>query len=258
MINRKKRRKINEKNSTNIKDKNNLFNLIEKEDIEGIKKILNKNNKIIDLQNEKKLTPIALASLKGNSKIIKELIKLKANIESKNGLNEETPLMLVAQMGKEENEKYEIIKTLISFGADINSKDKNGYTILVKILQKKEDCIIHWLQEFDSYKKYDMVNFLIELKADINSINGPLNETPIMLAIKKYNNMFGEIDVNVENIEKLIKNGANLNLKNKENKTVMDILIEVMANYHDNIKYYDPIQIARLLEIYDIILRKNK
>jgi len=110
--------------------------------------------------------------------------------------NHFTPLMLAIK-----NENIKIIKYLIEYGANINKRNKNGYTPLIVAIKKK--------------KNNDIVKYLIDNGADVNqrTVNG---DSPLMEACKKRNKPV---------IKYLIKNGAEINIENKEGETPLTISI---------------------------------
>ena len=107
------------------------------------------------------------------------------------------------------------VKELISSGADINHKDKNGWTPLHFAAQAKASTV---------------ALLLIDAGAEIDAQNIHGN-TPLWVAIINYK---GD-DSNV--IELLLKRGANPHIKNNAGKTPIE-LAKLIANY-DVAKYFN-------------------
>lgn len=94
--------------------------------------------------------------------------------------------------------EIENVKNLIEMGADINSKDRQGNTIL------------HWLARWD---QDEFIRFLIEQGADVNTQNKD-GFTPLHLAAQ-----WGQLDV----AKVLINNGANINAESNKGYRPLDL-----------------------------------
>jgi ankyrin repeat protein len=100
------------------------------------------------LEFQKHLSPLEIATIKNHPAIIKSLLEAKANINERNlfGL---TLLMRAAKNGS-----YDALKVLLEEKADINRKDINGFTALMYAAQTK---------------KTKIVTLLVENKADVKA-----------------------------------------------------------------------------------------
>ena len=94
------------------------------------------------------------------------------------------------------------VKDLINRGADVNTKDKNGKTILHIAIENNYE---------------DIVKFLIQNKADVNIKDNDGN-TPLHLAVKNGNDFI---------VKLLLKAGAKKDIKNNEGKTPLDLAKEI-------------------------------
>jgi ankyrin repeat protein len=107
----------------------------------------------VDLKNREGITPLHLASLFGNSRIIDRLIKAGADPKQK-GPAGETMLMLAARNGSPD-----AIKSLVAAGADVNAKEPiRGTTALMWAVEQRHPAA---------------VNALLQSKADFSAKSGP-------------------------------------------------------------------------------------
>lgn len=100
-------------------------------DIDGVKKCLERNPKLINARNADGRTPLHEAALEGQMEIVEFLLSRKAemNLQDKKG---QTPLHLAAKEGF-----MKVIKLLIDNKAELNIKDDNGKTPLAIAVAKK-------------------------------------------------------------------------------------------------------------------------
>jgi len=139
----KKENPLKEKFSSIIKllkkNENFLIKLIEKKDLEEIKRLLKEDKNInINKKNNSKNTALIIASCMGYTQIVKLLLKYNADIEEKNNYGM-TALMLATKYGR-----FEEVKLLLERGANINKNNNNGDTALMIansnwLSSKKED-----------------------------------------------------------------------------------------------------------------------
>ncbi|MEI0604084.1 ankyrin repeat domain-containing protein [Brachyspira alvinipulli] len=169
---------------------------------------------------------------KGDMKALEKLIKDDTDLNKQ--YDKITPLGLAAAR----NDK-EMVKFLVEKGADINLEDGYGYTPLIISMK---------------YRNIDLVKDIIDLKPDLNAICSATGDTPLTYLVREvwfgtdacYYMIKNGADVNKKNkdgdtplivavknvvgsygmLGVIINMGADYNIKNKEGKTAMDIVIE--------------------------------
>ena len=160
-------------------------------------------------------TALMGASMNGRLDIVENLIKQGADVNIKNS-NRETALILASRCGY-----LEIVKCLIENKADIDVQDELGATALI------------WAS---GGRYLEIVKYLIENGADVNIKNNK-NETALIKVIISCIKTFEE---NKDDMTKkhaalnrcfkivkcLIENGADVNIKNNEGKTALDLAEE--------------------------------
>ncbi len=166
---------------------------------------------------------LILASEAGHEDIVKELVAVGADVNSK-AKGDVTPLIMASRSGHDD-----IVRILIASGADVNAKDKDNYTVLyyateadnieiVKLLlvsrvaintKVKDDGTALILASSNGYT--DIAKELIEAGADVNAQNKEGNT-----ALMSVSN-----NGNIEIVRSLIKAKANLNSQNKEGDTAL-------------------------------------
>lgn len=148
----------------------------------------------IETRDNNGLTPIMKASSKGYLEICKLLLNYGANVNSSDN-DGCTPLMYSLAFNN-----YDIAKLLLENGADPNQREKKGISPLNLTIIDNNKCI-------DDIKK--ICKLLFDHEADINT---KLNVIPLLL-ITTY--------IKPELIDFLVENGANVNIKSKDNRTVL-------------------------------------
>jgi len=126
----------------------------------------------------------------GNKERIELFIKAGTDVNAKDN-NGDTALMRASA-----DDNFGVVKLLIEKGADANSKDNDGYTALM-FASSKGDLAVATL--------------LIKKGADVNASNNA-GETALMLASLK-----GNFDM----AQLLIKKGADVNAKSNNGKTAL-------------------------------------
>ena len=181
-----------------------LIKAIKNNNIEIVKSLINKD--IIDNDIKKLFTPLTYSIVLGLDEITTFLIKNNANVNKENNKYSYTPLMLVLSLdfykmrtlsaidNKKENNYLYVFKLLLEYGADINFKNKDGYTVLHLSIICKNNTIAYLLINngadiniCDKYgitplfyslsiKNYDIVKFLFNNDANYNitNINEPI------------------------------------------------------------------------------------
>ena len=154
---------------------------------------------------------------KGDMKALEKLIKDDTDLNKQ--YDNITPLNLAAAR----NDK-EMVKFLVEKGADINLEDGYGYTPLMKAID---------------YYNIGLAKNIINLKPDLNAICSATGDTPLTYLVnaKKYG---GGADL----CYYMIKNGADINKKNKEGNTplmiaaasynygIVGVLVNMGADYN--------------------------
>lgn len=152
---------------------------------------------------------------KGSNECFKEIVELlvsKGAALDLGGANEYTPLHLATQ-----SDDLEIFKILFKKGARLDSKTKDGQTVvelassrvLSYLIDEGKLLNIDLINESSALHKFlqdgsfDYAKKIIELGADVNALDAITSESPIMEAVKK-----GNFDV----CKLLIEKGALVNL----------------------------------------------
>ena len=177
-----------------------LINAAANGDLEKVIELLNKGVNVNatfarDGSEMSGMTALMVASLRGYSNTVAELIKRGANVNQKRYTGE-TPLMLAAFNGD-----AGIIKALVRAGADPNVKvisfHAGEITPLISVINStREDRV-------------EVASVLIGAKAQINP-TGMFLLSPLMHAVG-----------NLEMVKLLIANGADVNLKNARGATAL-------------------------------------
>ena len=162
----------------------------------------------INNQNENGWTPIYRSVLSNNLEALEELLKLGANPNIPNNMNE-TPLYQSVDM-----ENYDAFIILLKYNSDCNISKKNG------------NCPLHIATQ-----KLN-INFISELLkngANPNLQNKLYNQTPVHITICKKGNK----DI----LNLLFKyNGDVYNIKDKYDKTPFDYAIENGEEYKNMVE----------------------
>lgn len=165
--------------------------------VEIVKLLLSKGAKV-NTSNKWGDTPLHFAAISGNLEIVKLLVDKKADINQKNYLHY-TPIFYAAINGNLECLKYFIEEK----GMDVNSKDKIGMTLLMRVSYQKEEhfevakylvekgCFVNeWCQGKYRALHYaamrghnNIVEFLLQNKANVNA-KSIFGETPLDLALR--------------------------------------------------------------------------
>lgn len=127
-----------------------------------------------------------------NSEIITFLIESGCNLEDRNR-DGKTPLHLACDC---EYYDFDLIKTLIELGANINTVDNYGWSPLKTLL--------HEIDSNDS-EKIDIAKYLIDKGADINSIFFSRYNEEKMSLFKHYASTYWSLSDGTKNINALIK-----------------------------------------------------
>lgn len=171
---------------------------------------------------------------KARFKIVQLLIDKGADPNSKGHFlyKNMTPLMFAVT--SDDNAK-DIVKLLIDKGADVNAQNEAGQTALMRaatrnfnltelLLKHGADKTISTKDGMNAfraacyYNKYEIAKLLFDPSTDLN-VKGKdeLGFTALMLAA---------LSPSPKIVDMLLKNGADLNIKNNRGKTALDVAIE--------------------------------
>ncbi|GHM58178.1 MAG: hypothetical protein sL5_06130 [Candidatus Mesenet longicola] len=196
----------------------------------GTVKLLLDRGASIGIKDKHNRTPLSLAAKEGYINIVQVIEQTQLDLDEE--------LLTAAESGD-----LNKIKSLITQGANLNTKDGNGSTplhyaswngnlsIVKHLIEKGANLKIKNLNNrtplYDASLNghLDVVRYLIEKGVDIN-VADEENWTPLHCAVSE-----GHLDI----VKHLINNGANFNAKNSDGKTPLDIAID---RGHDNIKEY--------------------
>ena len=154
---------------------------------------------------------------KGDMKALEKLIKDDTDLNKQ--YDKITPLNLAAAR----NDK-EMVKFLVEKGADINLEDGYGYTPLIIAIK---------------YRNIGLAKNIIDLKPDLNAICSATGDTPLTYLVNA--NKYGGV---ADLCYYMIKNGADINKKNKEGNTplmiaaasynyaIVGVLVNMGADYN--------------------------
>lgn len=142
-------------------------------------------------------TPLHFAAISGNLEIIKLLVDKKANINQKNYLHY-TPMFYAAINGNLECLKYFIEEK----GMDVNSKDKIGMTLLMRVSYQKEE-------------HFEVAKYLVEKGCFVNERCQGKYRALHYAAMRGHNNI----------VEFLLQNKANVNAKSVFGETPLDLAL---------------------------------
>jgi len=175
----------------------------------------------IDVTDEYGQTALMLAADQGHVDTVNLLLQHRAspNLQNRRG---GTALMLASFNGH-----LEVVTELLMAGADVNAKSINGYTALMQAVIKRTETAVQ------------IINSLLYQKADINAqdIDGytalmkavnfppippaPLSKEPE--ALKEYDKIRREAEIQLMIVKTLVMRGADLDLKDCRGRTALGI-----------------------------------
>ncbi len=146
----------------------------------------------INIKDQDGYSLIRNATDRGKVEVVKTLISHGADIHERNKYDQSTLLINAS-----EDNYIDVVKLLIDKGADLNAKDKKGETALLKAVDEDH---------------YEVMKVLVGAGANIDTPNS-LGDTALMLAISN----------NLESVKFLVEKGADINIKNSYNRTALNI-----------------------------------
>jgi ankyrin repeat protein len=161
---------------------------IRDQNLDGVRAIISKNRNIINDMDSEGNYMLNVATQAGNIEIVKYLVSQGADIHIKDS-SKETPLQIAIHEGN-----LELINFFLSKKADVNMKDHFNETSLHDATDKG---------------KIEIVKLIVSHGADLNAKNN-LRETPLLYAVK---NNYSDI------AEYLISEGAEVNSKDYRGKS---------------------------------------
>ncbi|XP_022099973.1 E3 ubiquitin-protein ligase MIB1-like [Acanthaster planci] len=180
---------------TNKNGFNSLHNAVMTTNLYAVEAILRASPNMVNIPKEDGFTALHLAALNGLPDIILTLIKQgNCNKELKN-INEQTALHLA--IDKTHNK---CIEALVNNGANVNAQDKDGDTSLHLIMMKAS---------MKDVMQCTPMGKLLDLVQQIGREGSSSDERSNLVAIAVY----------------LVKNGADINIRNKKGSTVLDVTL---------------------------------
>ncbi|MDO8587650.1 MAG: ankyrin repeat domain-containing protein [Armatimonadota bacterium] len=162
----------------------------ERGDVATVRKLLEKNPKLVNGCDASGTTPIHVAAADGRMELLWVLVSFGADIDAATIAEQTTPLMYAAANGREE-----LVRTLVGLGASVNNVDKF----------RRWSTALHQAAGGGSRR---ICEFLIASGADVNARVFINSATPLHIAAQ-----YGRTEV----VELLISSGANVNAASAAN-----------------------------------------
>ncbi len=193
----------------NIKLKNNstiLIHLCTNRGKLNIIELLIKNNVDINALGKNNETALMFAALTMQNEIVDLLIRNGANVNIKN-LDGRTALFTSVYLSGAGEFNSETLDLLIKAGANINEQDNNGQSILMLACNKGN---------------YETINNILSRNININLLDTN-NRNALFYVITSKNRLIKN-DYKPKIIKLLLKEGININQKDKDNNSALDIV----------------------------------
>jgi ankyrin repeat protein len=165
----------------------NIFRAIDFDDIDAVRTFINPQT--INTANNEGMTPLGLAADNGNNTIVRLLLEAGADVNLPQRVTN-IPILFFPIM----NLQSDIVKTLIAAGANVNARDNDQTTPLMKAARVRP------YNENEANKIKELVNILLASGADVNAQD--IHENTALKGATHYN-------CNI--LKTLIDAGANVN-----------------------------------------------
>lgn len=132
-----------------------LHRVIQKNNTELAKQIINELNPNLNIQNQIGWTPLYIACMKGNFEIAEILLNKGANPDLNDSVSKVTPLYLAC-----ENFNFPMIKLLVEYKADMNISNSSGNVLHAVAMSN-----------YTNIGKMGVIRFLLEKGAKVTKNN---------------------------------------------------------------------------------------
>ena len=235
---------------------NKIFYAVERNDIEEVRKILSRDNRLVHITGVGGETPLHTAR---TAEMARLLLDHGANVDEKVEKWEYTPLKSAAVNGYSD-----VAQTLLKYGADVYARSANNESIISAAVFSGHSKVVQVLLDrgVDVHIRDWNGNTLLHIVA--TSVRNPLEVLKLLLdhgAKVDAKNMYGrtplhEVDT-AEIARLLLDHGADVNVRDQEGRTplyrtIMYFLevgprIDPTSEFYDRQHYQGIIQIVRTL-----------
>lgn len=195
-------------------------------DAENIQKMINAGQPVDILSSGRAATALHYAVYNGMANAINVLIANGANLSAKDkcGL---TPMVAALSNSSNDIASIDALKVLVAHGADINERGEKGETILSLAIKSIGRFSAHampdgWGRQAADTRLREFVAWAIDNNANVNAPEPVSQATPLHYATIKNEK---------ELVALLIKAGANVNAKARNNATPLSVAIK--RNYQE-------------------------
>lgn len=201
--------------------------------------------------NRKHMTELHLAAEKNNVELVDFLLSRNFDVDVKTEKENRTPLHLACKVNEGESH-YGVMEKLLASGSDVNSRDNHGNTPFHYMLFRPSFKTIELFLKFGydisifngmgqtalfsgiNTRKLEIVRLLVEYGSKVDFQSPYKGYTPL-----HYVSLFTELDV--EFTKFFVRNGANVNALDFENKTPILEKLKLVDYkskiYSDTLKY---------------------